>query len=117
MAPTPATDAPTLDAEAFRATWNSEPAAQRALLADYARANAEDAAALREAATQRNLDDIKRSAHRIAGAGQIVAATGVVAASRVVEAAARSGDWSATEAALPALHAEIERVDAFIRSL
>ena len=111
MAPTPATDALPLDAEAFRATWNSEPAAQRALLADYARANAEDAAALREAATQRNLDDIKRSAHRIAGAGQIVAA------SRVVEAAARSGDWSATEAALPALHAEIERVDAFIRSL
>lgn len=108
---------PPIDAAAFRATWRAELAAQRPLLEDYARSNAEDIDALRGAVAQRRLDDVQRGAHRLAGAGQIIAALDVVAASRRVESAARAADWPALEASLPGLYAAVARVDAFIRSL
>jgi hypothetical protein len=106
-----------IDATLFRETWNVDPHNHCELLSEYADASADDTATLLSAVSRQNRTTIMNTAHRIAGASQIIGAVRVVAACRRLELAARDHEWPALPALAAKLCCELDHVRDFINSI
>jgi HPt (histidine-containing phosphotransfer) domain-containing protein len=88
-----------------------DPEAERAILADFRRYNAEDRDALIDAVEKRKLDVVIRSSHRIKGACSSLGAMRLSLACERLEAAGRAQDWAGIEANLQEFRREFGLLD------
>jgi two-component system sensor histidine kinase EvgS len=86
----------------------------RKFLARFSEFNREDTVRLLEAIAQRDFASMRRIAHRMKGSSRTVGANTLGDACELIERAARSGDWARVQARVPALNAEIARLDAYL---
>jgi two-component system sensor histidine kinase EvgS len=91
-------------------------AAESEILADFQRANDEDAAVLKEAVGRNDLVGISRTSHRMKGAARMVGMKRLAAACERVEDASRANDLAAVKRNLDALYQELTRADDYISS-
>jgi HPt (histidine-containing phosphotransfer) domain-containing protein len=86
----------------------------RKFLARFSEFNREDTVRLLEAIGQRDFASMRRIAHRMKGSSRTVGANALGDACELIERAAHSGDWARVESRVPALNAEIARLDAYL---
>jgi PAS domain S-box-containing protein len=87
---------------------------ERDILLDFQRINAADARALEAALESKDLPAAQGIFHRMKGASRMIGAGIFAAACERLELAAGSADWTALEAALPALRFELQQLHAYI---
>jgi two-component system sensor histidine kinase EvgS len=93
------------------------PVVAREVLVRFQRYNAEDAAALRAAVADRDIERIRMGAHRVRGSSRTVGAADLAAACERMERAAAQGDWPGIEGALRDFEREVARMVDHIDSL
>jgi two-component system sensor histidine kinase EvgS len=82
------------------------------MLSDFIATSRDDLRALDEAAATRDHEQLRRQAHRIAGAGRIVGAGELAALAKQIEnaGAEESGDWAG-------IHSLVERLGAALAKI
>ena len=105
------------DRSALAAITAGLPTAETEILADFQRANDEDAAALRAAVRENDLAAISHASHRMKGASRMVGMKRLAAVCEVVEHASRSSDLPTVKRNMETLGRELERVNGYINSV
>lgn len=103
-----------IDRAALAVLAHGDEAVERRLLAVFRKANAADAAALKSALEQRNVEAATSAAHRVMGAGRMAGAVALSAVCERMVRAGQSGDWEAMVAQRDALDRELQRIDAYL---
>jgi PAS domain S-box-containing protein len=106
-----------VDPSTLRAISSGDAATERAILADFWRANSQDAALLRRAVSARDAAGITNATHRIIGAGRMVGALQLADACERIDQANRAGDWTAVATGLEAFDVEYGRLEASLDAL
>jgi PAS domain S-box-containing protein len=100
-----------LDRTVLAELSGGDPEAERAILADFRRYNAEDRDALIDAVEKRKLDVVIRSSHRIKGACSSLGAMRLSLACERLEAAGHARDWAGIEANMQEFRREFGLLD------
>jgi signal transduction histidine kinase/DNA-binding response OmpR family regulator len=100
-----------LDRSALASLTGGDVAAEREILMDFRRVNAQDAAMLKCAVDGSNILEVTTAAHRIKGASKMIGATGLAAVCECLERASRAGDWLMVRANMGAFEHEVERLN------
>jgi len=108
--PIPRTAAP-LDHTALASLTGGDAAAEREILMDFRRVNADDAAMLKRAVAGSNILEVATMSHRIKGASKIIGATQLAAVCERLERASRADDWLTVRASMRAFEHELERLN------
>jgi PAS domain S-box-containing protein len=103
-----------LDRSALAVISGGDPAMEREILRDFRRINEADAAALKQAVENADLETIRRAAHRIKGASRMVGAAGLANVCDRIEKASTTGEWPAIHADLDAFQGAMERLNSAI---
>lgn len=108
---------PPIDASALAEISGGDAATEREFLAQFRAFNAKDAAALIGAAEKSDLPGMVHFAHRIVGAARSVGATALGQATARVERACRDNDLAGARSHMPAVVAELGRLEAYLDTL
>jgi len=100
-----------LDRSALASLTGGDVAAEREILMDFRRVNAEDAAMLKRAVDGSNILEVTTAAHRIKGASKMIGAMGLAAVCERLERASRADDWLTVRANMGAFEHELERLN------
>jgi signal transduction histidine kinase/CheY-like chemotaxis protein len=100
-----------LDRTALASLTGGDVAAEREILMDFRRVNAEDAAMLKRAVAGSNILEITTASHRIKGASKMIGAMGLAAVCERLERASRAEDWLTVRASMGAFEHELERLN------
>lgn len=111
-------DAEVVDPAVLDALTDGDTELADAILADYVESSASDLTAWQAALANRNVDDVRRQAHRIKGASGTVGAHEVSALAGELEAAASTAgdDWDGLRSTARDLEVAMGRVSAAINS-
>jgi signal transduction histidine kinase/CheY-like chemotaxis protein/HPt (histidine-containing phosphotransfer) domain-containing protein len=103
-----------LDRAVLEELTGGDPELTASVLDDFVTTSREDMGALADAVNARDHEQLRRQAHRIAGAARIVGAGELTAGAKRLEhaGAQRAGDWAAAEALVERLDAALEEVAA-----
>ena len=104
---------PPVDPSALAAITGGDSASDRAIFADFRRANDHDAAGLTAAAARSDTAQVTAFAHRIKGASQAVGATALATVCERLERASRTSDWEAIRANLGVFQRELTRLNSW----
>jgi signal transduction histidine kinase/CheY-like chemotaxis protein/HPt (histidine-containing phosphotransfer) domain-containing protein len=101
-----------LDGTVLDELTGGDPALAASVLSDFIATSREDLRALADAAGAHDHEQLRRQAHRIAGAGRIVGAGELAALAKEIEnaAAQESGDWAG-------IRSQVERLDAALAAI
>jgi signal transduction histidine kinase/DNA-binding response OmpR family regulator len=100
-----------LDRTALASLTGGDAAAEREILMDFRRVNAEDAAMLKHAVDGSNILEVTTASHRIKGASKMIGAMGLAAVCERLERASRADDWLTVRANMGAFEHELERLN------
>jgi HPt (histidine-containing phosphotransfer) domain-containing protein len=100
-----------LDRSALASLTGGDVAAEREILMDFRRVNAEDAAMLKRAVDGSNILEVTTAAHRIKGASKMIGAMGLATVCERLERASRADDWLTVRANMGAFEHELERLN------
>jgi len=100
-----------LDRTALASLTGGDVAAEREILMDFRRVNAEDAAILKRAVDGSNSLEVTTASHRIKGASKMIGAMGLAAVCERLERASRADDWLTVRANMGAFEHELERLN------
>jgi len=106
-----------IDWSALAQISGGDPATEREFLARFRGFNARDVNALVEAAARSEAPGLQHAAHRIKGAASTVGAMELAAAAGDVESACRENDVALARSRMPALMAQLQRLDTYLDSL
>ena len=106
-----------IDLSVIAATFGRDAAGISGILAEFRRANDQDAADLRQAVARRDLAEVTRASHRMIGASRMVGARGFPNTCGRINHASRAGDWATVTAAMPVFEQEWVRLNAYIESI
>lgn len=106
-----------IDLSLIHATWDSDAAGVGAILAEFRRANDQDAADLRQAVAKSDLAQVARATHRMIGASRMIGARGFANTCERINHASSAGDWTTAMAAMPVFEQEWVRLNAYIESI
>jgi signal transduction histidine kinase/DNA-binding response OmpR family regulator len=102
-----------LDRSALASLTGGDVAAEREILMDFRRVNAEDAVMLKRAVDRSNTVEVNAASHRIKGASKMIGATSLAAVCERLERASRADDWLAVRANMGAFEHELERLNQY----
>jgi signal transduction histidine kinase/CheY-like chemotaxis protein len=102
-----------LDRTALASLTGGDVAAEREILMDFRRVNAEDAAMLKRAVDGSNSLEVTTASHRIKGASKMIGAMGLAAVCERLERASRADDWLTVRANMGAFEHELERLNQY----
>jgi CheY-like chemotaxis protein/HPt (histidine-containing phosphotransfer) domain-containing protein len=108
---------PPLDLSALTIMCGEDSAAVRESLLEFRRINDQDAAQLRQAVAQDDLERVMHATHRMLGSSGIVGAHELAGACRNINHASRAGDSETVAEGMQALESEVQRLNAYIDSL
>jgi signal transduction histidine kinase/CheY-like chemotaxis protein/HPt (histidine-containing phosphotransfer) domain-containing protein len=100
-----------LDRTALASLTGGDVAAEREILMDFRRVNAEDAAMLKRAVAGSIILEVTTASHRIKGASKMIGAMGLAAVCERLERASRAEDWLTVRANMGAFEHELERLN------
>ena len=100
-----------LDRSALASLTGGDVAAEREILMDFRRVNAEDAAMLKRAVAGSNILEVTTASHRIKGASKMIGAMGLAAVCERLERASRADNWLTVRANMGAFEHELERLN------
>jgi CheY-like chemotaxis protein len=115
--PLPQAASAPLDRAALALYSGGDEAAERGILADFRNVNDQDAASLRQAVTEKNLQLIKNLTHRIKGACRMVGAVALASLCERIDHASRKSEWAAVSADMVRFQQEWLRLNAYVDSL
>jgi HPt (histidine-containing phosphotransfer) domain-containing protein len=110
-------DAIVVDRSALAEISGGDAATERDILADFRRANDEDAAMLTRAVASWDMPKITRATHRILGASRMVGALALAGVCEAMERASRASDARAITAGMEAFEIERARLNAYLDSV
>ena len=107
-----ATNGAVLDSTALDELTGGDPALIASVLRDFIATSRDDLRAVAEAAAAHDHEQLRRQAHRIAGAGRIVGAGELAALAKQLEnaGAQQSGDWAGIGSLVERLAAELAKI-------
>jgi signal transduction histidine kinase/CheY-like chemotaxis protein/HPt (histidine-containing phosphotransfer) domain-containing protein len=100
-----------LDRTALASLTGGDVAAEREILIDFRRVNAEDTAMLKRAVDGSKILEVTTASHRIKGASKMIGAMGLAAVCERLESASRAEDWVTIRANMGAFEHELERLN------
>lgn len=92
-------------------------ALERQVIVHFLEINEDDTALLADALAREDGAQLVHAAHRMAGAGRTVGAEDFANVCAELEAAGRANDWEGVRGRLGAFHAELDRLNAYFRSV
>jgi signal transduction histidine kinase/CheY-like chemotaxis protein/HPt (histidine-containing phosphotransfer) domain-containing protein len=106
-----------IDLEALKGLLGEIDELARTLLASFVGSNQEVFETLTAAVDARDAEAVASAAHSLKGAARNACAAELAAIAEAIETAAKAGDWSAVDAALPAVGPALARIEGFVDRL
>jgi signal transduction histidine kinase/CheY-like chemotaxis protein len=108
---------PPLDQAVLTEISGNDPGLEREIVAQFLRANEEDAALIARAMEMHDIALVTRGAHRMKGATATLGATLLADVCARMESAARADDWQAVVACMDSYHRELSRLNAYLQGV
>jgi two-component system sensor histidine kinase EvgS len=112
----PAADAPIV-ADALAEVSGGDRAVEREILLEFRDASRADAAFLESSFAARDIDALKRAAHRMKGSSSMVGALDLARVCERIEKAAGSSNWEEAVSHKSGLRTEIDRINRYLEAL
>ena len=95
-------------------TFASDPSGVNSILRALRATNERDVEHLRQAVTDKDLNRVTYTSHRMLGAGKMLGAGDFTAVCQDLEDGSRAGDWEAIRGAMPAFEAQWARLKNYL---
>ena len=115
--PAAATSVAPVDRSVLAGILGGDAAAERDILIDFQRVNAEDVVVLKRAVATIDIPQVALTSHRIKGASKMVGALALAGVCERIEHASRINDWPTVAADMRVFHREWVRLNAYFESL